>query len=71
MHGKRTADAIICVLGKLTRSLDESHMKYGTSAFLDMSKAFDKMDSGKLMIMLAEHGICTNLLHIIHSSLDN
>lgn len=50
-RGKSTVDAIICAIDKLTRSLDESHTKYVTSVFLDMSKAFDKMDRGKLMII--------------------
>ena len=70
-RGKSTVDAIICAIDKLTRSLDESHTKYVTSVFLDMSKAFDKMDRGKLMIMLAERGVCANLLGIIHSFLYN
>ena len=67
--GRGTVDAIIAAIDNWTQLLDEPKSKYLTVAFLDMSKAFDKMDRGKLIDMLTRKGINYNLVQIINSFL--
>lgn len=48
-RGKISIDAVNSAIDILTKQLHEKKPKYVSSAFLDMSKAFDKMDKGKLL----------------------
>jgi hypothetical protein len=47
--GKSTTDALITAIDLWTKVLDEKPNNSITAAFLDMSKAFDGIDKGKLV----------------------
>lgn len=69
--GKSTIDAITTAMEHWTKLLDEPNSRHVTVAFLDMSKAFDKMDRGKLLDMLVQKEVNGSLIKIIQSFLHN
>ena len=69
--GKSTVDAVISAIDSWTSILDDNESKLVHTAFIDMSKAFDKMDRGKLLEMLKERGMNIHLLRLVQSFLDN
>lgn len=69
--GKSTIDAITTAMDHWTKLLDEPNSRYVTVAFLDMSKAFDKMDRGQLADMLLQRKVDGSLIRIIQSFLHN
>jgi hypothetical protein len=66
--GKSTTDAILSAVDRWTEMLDEKIHSIPI-AFLDMSKAFDRMDKSKLLTMLAERGVSRRILAIVESFL--
>ena len=70
-RGKSTIDAITTAMEHWTKLLDEPNSRYVTVAFLDMSKAFDKMDRGQLLDMLIQREVDASLIRIIQSFLHN
>jgi hypothetical protein len=69
--GKSTTDAVISAIDHWTHLLDKPNMKSVPVSFLDMSKAFDKMDRGKLVSLMLARGVNQHLVNIIHSFLSN
>ena len=69
--GKSTVDALLCAIDFWTGQLDKPDAKYVTTAFLDMSKAFDRMDRGKLIDLLMERNINDTLVNIVNSFLSD
>lgn len=69
--GRSTVDAVISAIDSWTKILDETPSQFITSVFIDMSKAFDRMDRGKLLDMLVERGLNSRVIDIINSFLEN
>jgi gmma-aminobutyric acid receptor subunit gamma len=69
--GKSTTDAILSAVDKWTEMLDQKNASNIPVAFLDMSKAFDRMDKSKLIEMLADRGVNGRLVSVINSFLSN
>ena len=61
----------MCAIDFWTGLLDKPDAKYVTTAFLDMSKAFDRMDRGKLIDLLMERNINDTLVNIGNSFLSD
>lgn len=69
--GKGTVDAVIAAIDQWTLEIDQPNQKSTNIGFLDMSKAFDKMDRGKLITMLKLKNINPYLIRVIDSFLTN
>ena len=68
--GKSTTDAILSAVNLWTEMLDKKGCHSIPAAFLDMSKAFDRMDKSKVIEMLAARGVNRKLIAITHSFLN-
>lgn len=69
--GKSTCDAILSAVDMWTASLDQKGVHSVPVAFLDMSKAFDRMDKPTLLKILIDRCVSRDLARIIYSFLSN
>jgi len=69
--GKSTVDALTSAVDNWTALLDQTNIKIVTTVFLDMSKAFDRLDRTKLIGMLTKRNINQTPVNIIDSFLQN
>ena len=69
--GKCTTDAIITAVNTWTDMLDQKGIHSIPSAFLDMSKAFDRMDKSKLLSMLSDRCKNKGIVRIVNSFLSD
>ena len=69
--GKCTTDAIISAVNRWTELLDQKGTHSIPTAFLDMSKAFDRMDKSKLLKLLSGRCKNKNLILIVNSFLSD
>ena len=71
LNGKSTCDAILSAVDMWTTSLDQKGVRSVPVAFLDMSKAFDRMDKPTLLKILIDLGVRHDLARIMYSFLSN
>ena len=62
--GKSTCDAILSAVDMWTTSLDQKGVHSVPVAFLDMSKAFDRMDKPTLLKILIDRCVSSDLARI-------
>ena len=69
--GKCTTDAVASAVDKWTELLDVPKVKSLPTAFLDMSKAFDRMCHTRLLSMMVERDVNKRIVLIVDSFLSN
>jgi hypothetical protein len=66
-----TADALIQFLDDHTRELDKAPVKYVQNAFLDFSKAFDRLQPAILIEKMIRYGFNRDIVKLLASFLSN